>query len=452
MEVADPVAADPDESRADVEDLVGFDGVLLECRRRGHDLEGRAGLVHVLHGAIAALRRRCGTERVGVERRRAGERQHLAGLRVEHHNRTRIRVVGANPRPELALDDVLEMLVDGQLDGRAGRWRPVDAAERAAPGIGVDQDLSRLAADLRVVGRLDPAQALVVDADVADEVGRELAVGIVAPVLGEESDTGQPQRRHAPRLLGRRLALHVCEIPAAPETILQSVPTGRGAVDQGVADCARGRCQLVVVDSCRACMDGTGVRVDFDAGQPQSRHAPRIRGRRVGLQQDGGPAPPEATFEGGAVRWRAVVQGVAERAGGGCRIIDIGRYGVDRVGVDAVREHAPIPIQDLSALRMHLDGPPLLSARSRDQLRVLHDLQVHQPGLDGGDPDREHADRHQDPALQRVAPRHAGRLHGSTPAPDAPPDPRRPSRVREPAHPTPPAVLPRLTIPAPFPP
>ena len=77
---------------------------------------------------------------------------------------------------QLALGDVLQVLVDRQLDGRAGRRRPLDPAERLAPRVGLDEHRAALAANLRVVGRLDAAEADVVDADVAEQVRRQLLV------------------------------------------------------------------------------------------------------------------------------------------------------------------------------------------------------------------------------------------------------------------------------------
>ena len=78
---------------------------------------------------------------------------------------------------QLALGDVLQVLVDRQLDastpvvgGRSTRlnaWRRASVWTRIVPG---------LAADLRVVGRLEAAQAVVVDADVAEQVRGQLLV------------------------------------------------------------------------------------------------------------------------------------------------------------------------------------------------------------------------------------------------------------------------------------
>ena len=78
---------------------------------------------------------------------------------------------------QLALGDVLEVLIDGQLERRAGgrgrSTRLVSAAGARRSG----QHLAFAAADLRVVGRLEPARPGVVEADVAEHVRRSSFFG-----------------------------------------------------------------------------------------------------------------------------------------------------------------------------------------------------------------------------------------------------------------------------------
>ena len=449
-EVRDAVPPDADVAGADVEDLVPFDDAFLEGRRGRDDLERRPGFVDVLDGPVAPLRPARLGEGVGVERRLAGEGQDLAAPRVEHHDGPGVGVVGADRGAQLALDEVLQVLVDGQLDGRAGRRGPVDAAERPVARVRVDQGLPGVARDLGFVGRFDPAQALVVDADVADEVRRQLAVGVVAPVLGEESDAVQPQGRHAPGLGRRRLPPDVGEGAAPPDALLQLVPALAGAVVQRAADRARRRRQIVVGDARRGGVDGAAVGVDPHAVQPQGGHAPGLLGGGVALQHGVGPAASEAALDGVPVRLRAVVERAAQGPRGGRRIADLGRDGVDRVGVDAVGEHAPVPVQDLAALGMHLHRPPLLGAGPLDQLGVLHDLQVDQLGLDGDDPEGEHAGPREDAAPHDTAPVAGRRRAGLPEQPRAAPP--GPNSFREPAHSTPPAASPPPAAPRAAPP
>ena len=121
-------------------------------------------------------------------------------MRIHDDRRAGIGAVSGDPGAQLALDDVLELLVDGQLEGAAGGGQPLDAAEAAAPGVDLHQHLAVAAADHRVVGRLDAAQAAVVDADVAEQLRRQLLLRVVAAALLHEADAleiegGDPRRR-----------------------------------------------------------------------------------------------------------------------------------------------------------------------------------------------------------------------------------------------------------------
>src|SRR3982751_1632931 len=92
---------------------------------------------------------------------------------------------------KLALGDVLEVLIDCELDARAGGRRPLDATEhRVALGIGLYEDLAILAADLRVVRRLDASEADVVEPHVPEDVRGELRLRIVAAALLQQHDAG----------------------------------------------------------------------------------------------------------------------------------------------------------------------------------------------------------------------------------------------------------------------
>ena len=51
---------------------------------------------------------------------------------------------------EFPLGDVLRVLVDGELDGRPGHGRPVEAIERVMLGVGENEHLAVLAVNLRV--------------------------------------------------------------------------------------------------------------------------------------------------------------------------------------------------------------------------------------------------------------------------------------------------------------
>ena len=188
VRVVDDARSEPDFSAGDVDDVVDADHVLFERRARGHDLERRSGLVDVLHGAVAPMLGRCARERVRIERRLVGQRENLAGLRRHDQHRAAGGAVARDRIAQLALGDVLQVLVDRQLDGRAGRRRTLEPAEGAAARVGLIEQLAERAADLAVVGGLDAGEPFVVDADESQQLRGELLLRIEAAVFLDEPD------------------------------------------------------------------------------------------------------------------------------------------------------------------------------------------------------------------------------------------------------------------------
>ena len=145
-----------------------------------------------------------------------------------------------------------------------GGRRPLEAAEGVPPGVGVNEDRAGLAANLRVVGPLEPFEAVVVDADVAEQVRRELLVRVEAAALLDEADAvaDSARRRGAPRPATpagarRRNAALVLE------AIGERLPFAGRAVAERLAQ-LRDRL-FVVVDFGRHRVD----RIDVDAGREQ---------------------------------------------------------------------------------------------------------------------------------------------------------------------------------------
>jgi len=68
------------------------------------------------------------------------------------------------------------------------------------PRVGLNEDRPLPAADLRIVGVLEPAQPAVVDPDVPEQVRRKLLVRIEAPALLDEADPVEVERGDATRL------------------------------------------------------------------------------------------------------------------------------------------------------------------------------------------------------------------------------------------------------------
>src|SRR5262249_59986289 len=87
---------------------------------------------------------------------------------------------------------------DGQRGGRlAGLWRRVGGKPRKR----------RVGEPARVEPFFDAGGALVVDIDVADDVGDLAAVRVDALVLGQEADARNAEPVNLPALLRRDLAL-----------------------------------------------------------------------------------------------------------------------------------------------------------------------------------------------------------------------------------------------------
>ena len=222
---------------------------------------------------------------------------------------------------------MLQILVDGQLEGRARGRRPLDAAERAAACIALDEHGAGAAEDQRVVGALDTSQADVVHADVAEHVRRQIRVRVGALALFDESDARQFQRRHARRLIRPHLPADVGEVLALANPLDH---------------------RLAIL----------GVAV--------GKRAAQRRRRRLD-------------------------------------VAELGRHGVDRVGVHAVGQDVPVAIEDVATLGRRLDGARLLTLGARRQLAVADDLQIEEARLDRDRPEQEEAERQGDPALQRCA-------------------------------------------------
>ena len=234
-------------------------------------------------------------------------------MRIHDDGAAAGRAVGHDAGVELALDDVLQVLVDRQLDGRADRRRPLEPAERVPFRVRLHEDAAALAADAGIVGGLETAQAVVVDADVAEHVRPELLVGIEALVLLHEPDAVEIQLLDAAFLVGRDLAPHVGERAAVGEAPAQRRPLLAGAI-----------------------------------------------GERA-----------------------------AERRSGRVRVADFRRHRIDRVRVDARRQHAALAIDDVAALGRCVDRVQVLPFGAGHHVGALDDLQIHQARFGAGDPHRQ---------------------------------------------------------------
>ena len=248
--VRDAHAGERDAAHLAVEPLVGRDQALLERRRGGHHLEGRAGLVGVGDDAVAPGLRVGRAEAVGIEGRPGGHREHGAGRRVEHHQAAALRAQPLHARGELALGDRLQRRVEREVDvaarHRRGR-RQVGRHGHARLGVAQHGAPPRLAGDHLLVHRLEPAQAVIVGADVAEHLGCGVAQRVVALRLLEEVDAGELEIAHRARLRRIELAREPDELAVAGElarelrAVAAEDPGERRRGALGVLDLARHR-------------------------------------------------------------------------------------------------------------------------------------------------------------------------------------------------------------------
>ncbi len=143
--VLDPVRTEADYTRAHVDCLVRVKHPLFERGRGGNNLERGSWLVDVLGRPITSdggVRQRKG---VGIERGLVCQGEDLAGGGVHDHDTTPSRVMLPDSGAQLPLGDVLDVLVDGQLEGDPGGWRTLNTAERTVASVGLHEHPCRVA-------------------------------------------------------------------------------------------------------------------------------------------------------------------------------------------------------------------------------------------------------------------------------------------------------------------
>ena len=129
-----------------------------------------------------------------VERVVVRHRQHFTGFRVEHHRRHVLGTGGVLGLLNLLLDVELDVVVEGQLDGRAvdgGVPVAVAAGNHHAVGAAVVGDRPVGAGQRGVQRVLEAEQPVAVPVDAADDVGRQRSTRILAQVLAFGADLGE---------------------------------------------------------------------------------------------------------------------------------------------------------------------------------------------------------------------------------------------------------------------
>ena len=97
MRVVDLARAEGDVTRVAVDEIGGADQAFFDRRRRGDDLERRAGLVGVLDRPVAASDQVGAAELVRVEGRPVRKREDFAGLRLHDDRRAARGLVLLDP-------------------------------------------------------------------------------------------------------------------------------------------------------------------------------------------------------------------------------------------------------------------------------------------------------------------------------------------------------------------
>ena len=199
---------------------VGDAGV--QARQSDERFHGGAGRVAALQGAVeqgvvqvfpvagVVLVGNAVDEQVGVEHRPADERQHAAVTGVDGHHR-------AAPVAEGVVGGSLHLHIQGQAQILAGHRRLLlQHAQYPAPGVGFHLAVAHLAVQAVLVVTLHPAAPVVVGAGVialfgeghavqvfrvepvhvAQNMGKQLAVGVVAHRVGGHAHARQPMLVH----------------------------------------------------------------------------------------------------------------------------------------------------------------------------------------------------------------------------------------------------------------
>ena len=198
-------------------------------------------------------------------------------MRVHHHGRAARCSILGDADSQLALDQMLQILVDRQLQCRTGGGRALDSAERLAPGVSLDEHRTWATLDQCVVRRLDTAQSLVVDTHVPQHMRREFLVGIETAALLHETDAIQLEGGNTPRFVWRHLSFHVGERAATADPFGDGLPVATGAVIQGATE--RRRCLIRIgdvrwngIDRCRIDAEGKYAAVAVEDVAPLGRH------------------------------------------------------------------------------------------------------------------------------------------------------------------------------------
>jgi hypothetical protein len=173
-------------------------------------------------------------------------------------------------------------------------------------------------------------------------------------------------------------------------------PVQPGVVEADIAE--QMRSELLVGIETPALLD------EADTVEIQRRDATGLLGRNLAADVGKGAAGSKAIGERLTILALAVRERLTDALRGVGGVADRRGHGVNRVGIDARREHPAAPIENVAPLGRRRLCPFLLALRARHEIGSGEDLQIHEPRLDAGDPEGQATGQPHHSPLERHAP------------------------------------------------
>ena len=183
--VTDGEAADTEAAGTGFNQGLRLDAPGLQCHGDRDRLHRRTGLEGVGHGPVAQLLAGQVLALVGNIAWVIGQRQHLAGDRVDHHDAAGLGLARNHRIAQLLISKKLHLAVNAELDVLAvhGRNLLANAFDHAAQPVLDDTPRTRLARQRLVEGQFDAFLSLVFHIGEANDVGDGFAFGVLALVF-----------------------------------------------------------------------------------------------------------------------------------------------------------------------------------------------------------------------------------------------------------------------------
>ena len=134
--IANAMPRDVDHAVLAIHHVVGPRQTLIDRRGQRYNLKDRSRLIERANGAIHARFRRTRAGRIRIERRKIRNRQQFSSARIFHDHGAGDGMRLLNRRVQLALGDVLNVLIQRQNDAARGRRRLIAAVHRMPVRVG----------------------------------------------------------------------------------------------------------------------------------------------------------------------------------------------------------------------------------------------------------------------------------------------------------------------------